>query len=107
MKWGLKRGLMYYLTADIINRNYLYPVAPNSRGCAGLLLAIWLVSFFRTKTRNEFWDYAPVPYEWSRTVGKQYIELFLLIKPGIIKLERKRKKTKKNICTNLRVTSMA
>ena len=42
------------------NRNYLYPVAPNSWGCAGLLLAIWLVSFFRTKTRNEFWDYAPV-----------------------------------------------
>ena len=30
-------------------------------------------------------------YEWSRTVGKQYIELFLLIKPVIIKLERKRK----------------
>ena len=40
-------------------------------------------------------------------VGKQYIELFLLIKPVIIILERKRKKTKKNICTNLRVTSMA
>ena len=37
-------------------------------------------------------------YERSRTVGKQYIELFLLIKPVIIKLERKRKKTKKNIC---------
>ena len=46
-------------------------------------------------------------YEWSRTVGKQYIELFLLIKPVIIKLERKRKKAKKNIGTNLRVTSMA
>ena len=40
-------------------------------------------------------------YERSRKVGKQYIELFLLIKPVIIKLERKRKKTKKNICTNL------
>ena len=46
-------------------------------------------------------------YERSRTVGKQYIELLLLIKYVIIKLERKRKKTKKNICTNLRVTSMA
>ena len=45
-------------------------------------------------------------YERSRTVGKQYIELFLLIKPVVIKLERK-KKTKKNICTNLRATSMA
>ena len=33
-------------------------------------------------------------YERSRTVGKQYIELFLLIKPVIIKLERKRKKNK-------------
>ena len=33
-------------------------------------------------------------YEWSRTVGKQYIELFLLIKPVIIKLQRKRKKDK-------------
>ena len=37
-------------------------------------------------------------YERSRTVGKQYIELFLLIKPVIIKLESKIKKTKKNIC---------
>ena len=46
-------------------------------------------------------------YEQSRTVGKQYIELFLLIKRVISKLERKIKKTKKNICTNLRVTSMA
>ena len=46
-------------------------------------------------------------YERSRTVGKKYNELFLLIKLVIIKLERKRKKTKKNICTNLRVTSMA
>ena len=46
-------------------------------------------------------------YERSRIVGNQYIELFLLIKPVIIKLERIRKKTKKNICTNLRVTSMA
>ena len=46
-------------------------------------------------------------YERSRIVGKQYTELFLLIKPVIIKLERKRKKTKKNICLNLRVTSMA
>ena len=34
-------------------------------------------------------------YERSRTVGKQYIELFLLINPVIIKLERKRKKKKK------------
>ena len=99
--------MTYYLTADIINRNYLYLVAPNSRGWAGLLLAIWLVSFFRTKTRNEFWDYAPVRYEWTRTVGKQYIELFLLIKLVIMKLERKRKKAKKNMCTNLRVTSVA
>ena len=33
-------------------------------------------------------------YEQSRTVGKQYIELFLLIKPVIIKLQRKRKKHK-------------
>ena len=46
-------------------------------------------------------------YERSRTVGKKYIELLLLIKLVIIKLERKRKKTKKNIRTNLRVTSMA
>ena len=46
-------------------------------------------------------------YERSRTIGKQYIELFLLIKLVIIKLERKRKKTKKNICMNLRATSMA
>ena len=46
-------------------------------------------------------------YKQSRTVGKQYIELFLLIKLVIIKLERKRKKTKKNIYMNLRVTSMA
>ena len=60
-----------------------------------------------TKTRNEFWHYAQYRYEHSRTVGKQYIELFLLIKPVIIKLQRKRKKTKENICTNLRITSMA
>ena len=33
-------------------------------------------------------------YEWSRTVGKQYIELFLLIKPVIIKLQRERKRDK-------------
>ena len=33
-------------------------------------------------------------YERSRTVGKKYIELFLLIKPVIIKLQRKRKKDK-------------
>ena len=33
-------------------------------------------------------------YERSRRVGNQYIELFLLIKPVIIKLERKRKKEK-------------
>ena len=33
-------------------------------------------------------------YERSRIVGKQYTELFLLIKPVIIKLERKRKKDK-------------
>ena len=46
-------------------------------------------------------------YERSRTVGKQYIEVFLLIKTVIIKLERKRKKDKGNICTNLCVTSMA
>ena len=46
-------------------------------------------------------------YEQSRIVGKEYIELFLLIKPVIIKLERKREKTKENICMNLRVTSMA
>ena len=58
-------------------------------------MAIWLVSFSRKKTRNEFWDYAPVRYEWSRTVGKQYIELFLLIKPVIIKLERKEKRQRK------------
>ena len=30
-------------------------------------------------------------YERGRIVGKQYIELFLLIKPVIIKLQRKRK----------------
>ena len=46
-------------------------------------------------------------YERSRTVGKQYIELFLLINPVIIKLNRKEKKTKENIFMNLRVTSMA
>ena len=40
-------------------------------------------------------------YERSRTVGKQYIELFILLKPVIIKLERKRKNTKKNIYMNL------
>lgn len=57
-KCQLKRGLTYYLTADIINHNYLYPVAPNFRGCVGLLLASL---FFRTKRRNEFWDYALVP----------------------------------------------
>ena len=34
-------------------------------------------------------------YEWSRTVGKKYIGLFLLIKPVIIKLQRKRKKDRK------------
>ena len=33
-------------------------------------------------------------YERSRTVGKQYIELFLLIKPVIIKLQRKKDKGK-------------
>ena len=33
-------------------------------------------------------------YERSRTVGKQYIELFLLIKPVIIKLERKKRQRK-------------
>ena len=33
--------------------------------------------------------------ERSRTVGKQYIELFLLIKLVIIKLERKRKRQRK------------
>src|SRR3989337_2256634 len=36
----LKRGLTYYLTADIVNRNYLYPVAPNSRGCVVLNVII-------------------------------------------------------------------
>ena len=34
-------------------------------------------------------------YERSRTVGKQYIELFLLIKLVIIKLQRKEKRQRK------------
>ena len=35
-------------------------------------------------------------YEWSRIVGKQYIELFLL-KVVIVKLKEKRKKRQRKI----------
>ena len=47
---GIEAGVdVLSLTADIINRNYLYPVAPNSQGCARLLL---VGLFFQDKKKE-------------------------------------------------------